>query len=276
MTEDGVHVSVGAKSALDVARLACEEAGKVLLKHFRNLKDVSHKGRGNLVTEADISSEKVIVDIIRREFPRDGFITEESASEESHTGYYWVIDPLDGTNNYFFGLPHFAINIGLLRKEGDSENIVLGLTYAPVYRELFYAERGKGTFLNDAPVHVSGAGKLTDCLVGYDMGYSDERGKEMLGTASSLWPGVHSMRVMGSAALGLAYVACGRFGLYFHKYLFPWDIAPGILLVREAGGIIENWEGGPVTLDGKTVVASSSVLMEEFRAKISGNRISGR
>ena len=243
-----------------MAQEACRQAGNILLGHFHNLKGVKHKGKRDIQTEADLASEKAIKDILALEFPEDGLITEESASKEGASGYNWIVDPLDGTNNFYYGLPYFAVNIALTK--GD--DVLLGLTYAPVQKELFRAEKGKGAFLNDAPIHVSAAERLKDCLVSFDMGYSEQQGREMLEVAKLLWPEVHSIRLLGSGALGLAYLACGRMGLYFHRYLFPWDVASGILLVREAGGVVEAWGRQPIRLDSGSVVAASPVLTERF------------
>ncbi|MBI4333846.1 MAG: inositol monophosphatase [Chloroflexi bacterium] len=290
-------LSVTGRPALEVARLACHKAGSALLDHFRTVNHVRHKGKRDICTEADLLSEGIIKDILHSEFPDDGIITEESPAQSGKSGYKWIIDPLDGTNNYFYGLPYFAVNIALVvegrnpsfprRRESTGEGedgsklnspkgpnelkergeeVVLGLTYAPVQRELFRAEKGKGAFLNDAPVHISGAAQLKDCLVGFDMGYNEEEGHRMLDVARSVWPRVHTIRLLGSGALGLAYVACGRLGLYFHRHLYPWDIASGILLVQEAGGVVEAWGGKPIRTGSGSVVAGPAGLLDEFHA----------
>ncbi len=277
------HISLTGRTAFEVARAASEEAGAILLEHFRSVTHVKHKGKRDIQTEVDLLSEKIITGILRSEFPDDGIVTEESAAHAGSSGYNWIIDPLDGTNNYFYGLPYFAVNIALVRdasgsgttpstvaddRERDGEEILLGLTYAPNQKELFWAEKGKGAFVNDRPIHVTEAGELTNCLASFDMGYSQEHGVSMLEVAKALWPRVHSMRLLGSGALGLAYVASGRLGVYYHQFLYPWDVAPGILLVREAGGVVEAWGGKPITIHSGSVVAASPVLLNEFHSVI--------
>jgi myo-inositol-1(or 4)-monophosphatase len=137
-------------------------------------------------------------------------------------------------------------------------------------KELFWAQKGKGAFLNGAPIRVTQAEQLKNCLVGFDMGYNEEQGQGILEVARLLWPHVHSIRLLGSGAIGLAYVACGRLGLYFHRYLFPWDVASGILLVQEAGGMVEAWDHQPITLTSRSVIASSPLLINKFHHILSG------
>lgn len=248
------------KSALEVASQAATQAGKILLANFNSKRQVKHKSKGNLVTDADILSEKSILEFLRKEYPDFNVLSEESNSAATITGWAWIVDPLDGTNNYTFGIPFFCVNIALVR----DEDILLGLTYDPVRNELFHAWKGRGAYLNDAPIRVSTESSLQSSLVGLDLGYSHERGEEMLQIVNRLWGQVHCLRAMGSSSLGLAYVACGRVGLYFHRYLFPWDIASGILLVREAGGEVTDWQGKSASFRDTGLVASNDKLRREF------------
>lgn len=241
---------------------AAYTAGDILISHFHGKKDFRRKGPGNIVTEVDLLSEKTMSELLVREYPDFGLIREESAALASSSGYSWIIDPLDGTNNYTFGLPFFAITVALVKEE----DILLGLTYAPMQRELFHAQKGQGAFLNDSPMSVSQRERMEHSLIGFDMGYNRERGFRYLELASRLWPGVHSLRLMGSAALGLAYVAAGRMDIYYHRSLYPWDIASGILLVREAGGIITDW-GQPVSFHSSGAVAGSPAIYPQFWEK---------
>ncbi len=346
-----VPLSSTGKTALDVAKLACRQAGEVLVAHLGAVEHVKHKGVRDIQTDVDLMSEKLIKNMLNTEFPLDAVVTEESAAQPGTSGYKWIIDPIDGTNNYFFGLPYFAINIALardgdrgaqtpsfprlresrgggegvaadnrhypestvlgvvpdpervgLRDEPDyggsfivrgeprfmtdsrvrgnpggagrasaNEEILLGVTYAPMLNELFWAEKGKGAFLNGRPIRVSAVEKLKDCLVSFDMGYNQDQGAKMIELAKTIWPRAHTLRLLGSGALGLAYVACGRLGVYFHRSLYPWDVAPGILLIQEAGGVVEAWGRQPITLSSGNIVASSPVLMEEFHSVIAGS-----
>ena len=248
------------RSALEVAIEAAREAGKILLAHFHSEKEIKHKGKSNLVTEVDILSEKLIVELLKREYPDCNILSEESNSTTPVTGYTWIVDPLDGTNNYVFGIPFFCTSIALVK----DEDILLGVTYDPLRDELFRAEKGQGAYVNDSVIQVSGQDSLGACLVGLDLGYSDEWGKELLDITSKLWGQVHCLRIMGSACLGLAYVACGRVSLYFHGFVYPWDIASGLLLVREAGGEVTDWEGKPATSQDEQIIASNPELHQEF------------
>ncbi|HEX75671.1 MAG TPA: inositol monophosphatase [Dehalococcoidia bacterium] len=250
------------RSALEVATQAAEEAGEILLAHFCSKKEIKYKGKSNLVTEADILSEKTILEFLESEYPDCNILSEESNSSAPTTGYTWIVDPLDGTNNYVYGVPFFCINIALAK----DEDVLLGITHDPVREELFRAEKGKGAYLNDSAIQVSKEGSLGTSLVGLDLGYSAEQSKKMLDIATRLWSQVHCLRVMGSASLSLAYVACGRVSLYLHRYLYPWDIASGLLLIREAGGKVTDWQRKPASCQTKEIIASNDRLHQEFMA----------
>jgi myo-inositol-1(or 4)-monophosphatase len=253
-------VALSGRSALEVANTAAKKAGEVLLAHFGSVKQVKRKSQGNLVTDVDILSEKLILDFLNKEYPDFSILSEESNASTPITGYTWVVDPLDGTNNYTFGIPFFCVNIALVRDGA----ILLGVTYDPIRKELFEARVGEGSYLNESPSHVSTGGSLPESLIGLDLGYSHDMGRKMLETVNRLWGQVHCVRLLGSSSLGLAYVACGRISLYFHRYLFPWDIASGLLLVREAGGEVVNWNGKRANFRDTELVASNLELQREF------------
>jgi myo-inositol-1(or 4)-monophosphatase len=248
------------KSALEIAIAAAKGAGEILLSNFGSRKQIKHKSQGNLVSEVDLMSEDFIIDLLRGEYPDCSILAEESNSSAPITHCTWVVDPLDGTNNYVFGIPFFCVNVALVR--GD--DVLLGVTYDPLRGELFRAEKGRGACLNDSMIQVSEESSLLTALVGFDLGYNRERGWEMLDVANKLWGQIHCARLIGSSALGLAYVACGRISLYYHRYLFPWDVASGLLLVREAGGKITEWDGNPASYRSKEVIASNSKLHRKF------------
>ena len=249
------------RHAMQVAEQAVREAGALIMRHFHGEKCVSYKeGRNNIVTDVDLLAEQAMKDTLLAEYPDFGIMTEETEDIAGRSPYTWIIDPIDGTRNYAYGIPHFCVALAL----AQDEDIVLGLTYDPVRDELFSAQRGQGAFLNGTPVAVSSRASLTESLVGFDMGYSEEVGQEVLKVASALWPGVVSVRVTGSAALGLAYAACGRLDLYLHLFLYPWDIASGILLVREAGGVVTELDGHPVSIFSRSVIATSGAIHHDF------------
>lgn len=253
-------ISNTGRTPREVAQEAARLAGKIQLTRFQGEKHVRYKGRANLVSDVDIQVEDEIVGLLRREFPDIGVLAEESEPLGGSSEFMWVLDPVDGTRNYVSGIPHFAVVIALARQD----DILLGITYDPVRDEMFLAEQGRGAFLNDTPVRVSSRLQLDQCVLGLDMGYVDHMALNAVTLLATLWPGVQAIRVMGSAALGLAYAASGRVDLYFHHNLAPWDIACGLLLIQEAGGIITDRKGNPATLNSDSAVATSPVLHSSF------------
>jgi myo-inositol-1(or 4)-monophosphatase len=258
--------STHGKSALTISRYAATEAGKILRKYHGKPVEMRVKGKRNLVTEADLQSESKILEIIKSEFPSHGIRSEEAGSSKEGAEYSWIIDPLDGTNNFYFGIPLFCVNIALARR-GD---VVLGLTYDPLRNETFYSVKGKGAHLNGKKIKVSAIKTLDKASIGVDLGYNAGCSKDLLDIAAGLFPQIHCLRLAGSSALGLAYVACGRYSLYFHKYLFPWDVASGLLLVREAGGEVTGYDGEQARIDDQAIVASNPVLRVEFLDWLNG------
>ena len=180
--------------------------------------------------------------------------------EGSGGGWLWVVDPLDGTRNYLSAIPMFCINIALCHNEEP----LLALTFEPVRGEEFLALAGGGAFLNERPIRASIKESVMASVLAVDMGYDDERAARALSLVGELWPGMQSLRVIGSAALGLAYAACGRFDLFVHHMLYPWDIAAGILLVREAGGAITDRDGGPIGIRSEGVIAGAPGAHADF------------
>ena len=255
------------RGAFEVANQAVREAGSIIMAHFHGEKRVTYKeGRSNIVTNVDFLAEQKIVALLGEEYPSFGIITEESEDIAGDSPYTWIIDPIDGTRNYAYGIPHFCVAIALTQ----GVEVVLGIIYDPVREELFHAEKGNGAVLNDLPIAVSNKMSLQESLVGFDMGYDADIGQKILGVASALWPVVVSVRVMGSAALGLAYAACGRLDLYLHLSLYPWDLAAGILLVREAGGVVPELDGQPVSIRSNSVIATNREIHEDFMRRARG------
>ncbi|GAF83794.1 unnamed protein product, partial [marine sediment metagenome] len=261
MTTGDLPLGRSGRGAYEVAVQAVREAGDIIMAHFHGEKRISYKeGRSNIVTDVDVLAEEKILALLQYEYPHFSIMTEESADIAGDSPYTWIIDPIDGTRNYAYGIPHFCVALALAR----GEELLLGISYDPVRGELFRAEKGQGAFLNDSPIAVSTRTSLGESLVGFDMGYDAEIGQEILGVASALWPGVVSVRVMGSAALGLAYAASGRLDLYIHLALYPWDLASGILLVSEAGGVVTELDGQPVGIQSKSVIATNRDIHQDF------------
>lgn len=248
------------KTPYQIARHAALEAGRILKGRFGQQNSIQVKGCRNIVTEADLMSETRIIEIIKEEFPAHGILSEEAGASRPEQEYVWIIDPLDGTNNFHFSIPFFCVNIALTYR-GE---VVTGVTYDPMRSEIFYAVKGKGAFINGKKSAVSNITRLSDASAGVDLGYMPERSREMLSMTTGLWAQVHCIRLMGSSCLGMAYVSCGRLGLYFHKYIYPWDIASGLLLVREAGGNVVTFKGADAVPEDHDIIAGSSALIERF------------
>jgi len=260
-------ISASGRSAFTVAVEAARRAGEVILSRFHTYKEVSFKGgRANVVTDVDLLAERAVLSLLQKEYPDFGILSEESEPVATGSSYTWVIDPLDGTRNYASSIPHFAVVVALAR---DGE-IILGVTHDPVRNETFTAEKGKGAYLNDESISVSQKVEIPQCLLGFDMGYSDEKAMRALDLVKALWPGMQSIRLMGSSALGLAYAACGRLDIYFHHHLAPWDLASGLLLVSEAGGNTVDRHGNLATLESDSIIASSPHLVDRFLAATEG------
>lgn len=255
-----VPVSISGKSALDVAIQTAKNAGQYIYDNFYSVKNVKQKGRGNFASNIDTNSEKIIIESLRSEFPDWQFISEESYPDNAIKGYTWIIDPLDGTSNSVFGLPLVSVNIALANNDG----IYLGVTYDPLRKELFHTLKGEGAYLNGAPIKASSVKRVEDSLVCLDLGYSKERGMESIKVMQSLWGKALCLRILGSAALCLAYVACGRVNLYYHRHIFPWDIASGLLMVKEAGGEVIDWKNQPAELNSMAIIASNKDLNRDF------------
>ena len=245
---------------MDVAVDAASLAGRILRERLRTSKQVSFKGRADIVTDVDLAAEKAVLDLLREEYPEFGILAEESPPVESATPYTWVVDPLDGTRNYANGIPHFCTVIALSYENQP----IVGVTYDPVREELFTAQRGKGAFLNGERLSVSENRELSQSLLGCDLGYVDEKAGLAIDLIRSLWPGMLSLRLMGSSALGVAYAAAGKLDLYFHHSLSPWDIAAGLVLVEEAGGTIVDKQGRPANLRTPSIIASNPFLVDRF------------
>jgi myo-inositol-1(or 4)-monophosphatase len=229
-------------------------------------KEVSFKGRADIVTDVDLASEKIILGILTAEFPQFSILAEESEPVTNDSEYTWVVDPIDGTRNFAEGIPHFCLVVALAR----GSEIVLGITFDPLRDEMFIAEKGKGAFLNGTRIAVSSRQEVSDSILGFDLGYSDQKAGLALDMMRSLWPDIQGMRLMGSAALGLAYAACGRLDIYFHHHLSPWDIASGLGLVREAGGEVVSKQGETAGLYTPSIIASSPRLIDRFLLATSG------
>ena len=257
--------SASGLSAVEVARLCAAEAKTLIVEGLGKAGVSGVKGRGNVVTEIDLAVEHASKATIRREYPKHAILSEETASEVRADGWMWVIDPVDGTKNFSRGIPHFCFTVALCH---DHEPVV-GLTLHPLLDEEFLAEKGKGAWLNGTPIRTTTA-TLNEAVVGIDLGYDIQAGAQNLNLAQDIWPDIQSLRILGSAALDIAFVAAGRWDVYTHGNLEPWDTAAGLLLVREAGGVAETPEGEPATIYSPAIAAGNAGILTELRARRAG------
>ncbi len=243
--------------AVDVAR----EAGGILLAEFDRPVKISYKGEVDLVTQADRRSEQAIVSRLREHFPDHAIVAEEGGGAETASVYRWHVDPLDGTTNFAHGYPCFAVSIGL-EKDGE---MLIGAIYQPVSKELFTASRGEGAYLNQEKIHVSRIEKLATSLLGTGFPSVKRTKSPNIHYYWDFTLRSHGVRRDGSAALDLAAVACGRFDGFWEFGLHSWDTAAGVLLVREAGGIVTRFDGQPYQLGDPELLASNGHIHEEMR-----------
>jgi len=252
------------KELFKTACTAARTAGAILKKHFGKQKEISYKGRIDLVTNADFESEKAIIDIIKERHPDHDIITEESNPEMSGSAYRWVIDPLDGTVNYAHDFPFVAVSIAL----EINGTIEIGVVNNPIMDEFFHACRGEGAFYNDIPISVSETGILEKSFLATGFPYDIKESSINLAHFSHFIRHAQAVRRVGSAALDMCYCAMGRFDGYWELTILPWDIAAGILIVTEAGGIVSKLDGGPLSIYDGEIVASNGRIHEEVVEEI--------
>jgi myo-inositol-1(or 4)-monophosphatase len=251
---------------LNVMIKAAQKAGRTLKRDFGEVEhlQVSLKGPANFVSAADHRAEEILFAELSAARPGYGFVGEEGGrrggSDQTHT---WIVDPLDGTSNFLHGIPHFAISIALER----DGMIVAGLVYNPINDELFTSERGKGAFLNNQRLRVAARKRLGDAVVACGLPHLGP-GDLPLGNRelAGVQPKVAGLRRFGAAALDLAWVAAGRFDAYWERALSPWDIAAGLILVREAGGFVTDLYGGDTPWINGDVIAGNEAMHRELLA----------
>jgi len=246
---------------LQVAIAAAKEAGRIQKLHLGQAHQVEYKGDIDLVTEVDRICEQAIVKVISDVFPDHDFISEESSFEDKRSPWKWIIDPLDGTTNYSHGYPFFCVSIGLER-EGEAR---LGVVYAPVLDELFYAEKGKGAYLNGNRLSVSRVNILDRGFLVTGFPYDAREHVDLyLAYFRQFILKGFAIRRDGSAALNLSYVAAGRFDGYWELRLHPWDTAAGRLMVTEAGGKMTDFRGQPFRIYSDTMLGTNGSIHQEM------------
>lgn len=239
---------------------AATKAARSLLRDFNEVEQlqVSKKGPADFVSAADIKAESIIKESLEKSRPDYGFIGEESGETRGANRFQkWIVDPLDGTTNFLHGLPHWAISIALV----DDDVLTAGVVFDPVKDEMFWAERGKGAFINDRRLRVSARRDLTQSVLATGFPFAGKKGHgDTQRDLIKLMPRTAGIRRFGAAALDLAYVAAGRYDGFWERGLQPWDIAAGILIVQESGGLVADLDGGSEMLAKGTVLATNAEL----------------
>ncbi len=245
---------------LNVMGNAALKAARGLIRDFGEVEhlQVSVKGTGEFVSTADLKAERTLKAELKKARPGYAMLFEEGGAETgSDARHRWIVDPLDGTTNFLHGIPHFAISIALER----DEEIVAGVVYEPIWDEMYWAEKGAGAFVNDRRLRVSARRQLGEAVIGTGMPYGDRADNQTyMATLAGVMGATSGVRRMGAAALDLAYVAAGRFDGFWEFGLSPWDIAAGILLVREAGGYVSDIAGGHDMMTAGDVLAANDHL----------------
>ncbi|MEQ1765436.1 MAG: inositol monophosphatase family protein [Pyrinomonadaceae bacterium] len=247
--------------AIETAR----EAGHLLLERFGRITAITKKGDINLVTEADLASEALIIERIKSYYPKHAILAEEAGNAvafDGETEWKWIIDPLDGTTNYAHGYPCFAVTIALER-HGE---VVIGVTFDPTRGELFAAEKGHGATLNGKPIRVSVTERLSESLICTGFPYDFKRKDDFARHLTAFLMQSRGVRRDGSAAIDMAYVACGRFDGFWEEGLNAWDMAAGRLLIEEAGGWVTDYNGDPFSIYRPPVCASNGKIHTEMLA----------
>jgi myo-inositol-1(or 4)-monophosphatase len=241
--------------AIETAR----DAGQILLEKFGRKISISKKGDINLVTEADLASEELIIERIKSYYPKHSILAEEAGNAVVIGGenrWKWIIDPLDGTTNFAHGYPCFCVTLAL---EHDGE-IALGVTFDPTRNEMFAAERVQGASLNGKPIRVSDAEDLAEALIVTGFPYDFKRREDFARHLTQFLLRSRGVRRDGSAAIDMAYVACGRFDGFWEEGLNPWDMAAGLLLIEEAGGRVTGYDNSIFSIYRPPIVASNGLI----------------
>jgi myo-inositol-1(or 4)-monophosphatase len=244
------------ETAMDVAR----EAGGILATLFERRVPYELKGESDLVTEADRASERLVVERLQSHFPTHSIVAEESGAHDRNSDFRWYVDPLDGTTNFAHGFPVYNITLALER----SGELVAGVIFDPTRQEMFTAERGGGAYLNGHRIHVSKVRHLKESLVATGFPSYKRHQNVNVHFYYQLAMMSHGVRRAGSAAIDLAYVACGRLDAFWEFGLKPWDMAAGVLLIAEAGGRCSDMDGGPMVIGGRRLLGDNGLIHDEI------------
>lgn len=262
-----MYTTIELKTLLEKTQEIAKQVGSFIRRerqHF-NVDRVEHKGFNDLVSYVDKEAEKKIVAGLSKLLPEAGFITEEGTSTTKGEKYNWVIDPLDGTTNFIHGIPVFSVSIALM----EDNEVILGVVYEVNRHECFYAMKGGGAYCNDTRIRVSSAPDLASSLIATGFPYYNfELIDKYLNALKVFMQKTHGIRRFGSAATDLCYVAAGRIEGFFEYNLNSYDVAAGILIVQEAGGMVTDFSGGDNYIFGREVIASNKNIQEEFSKQV--------
>ncbi len=244
-------------SLLHFAVRCALESGKIQRAHFQKGFGIRHKGEINLVTDIDMACQARILEMIGATFPGDEVISEEKENRYGGSGNRWIVDPLDGTTNYAHGYPFFCTSIAY----EEAGEVTLAVVYNPIFEELFWARKGAGAWLNGEAIRVSAVGEMKKSLLstGFPYDLPTSRRNNIDNFLRFIYS-AQAVRRDGSAALNLCYLACSRFDGFWELKLNPWDVAGGSLIVREAGGVVTDFKGGPFSIYGDEIVASNGLI----------------
>lgn len=251
----------------EAAVVAAKRAGAIL-SQWAGRVSVTMKGRNDPVTEADHEAQEVIRRYLEQRFPGDAFVGEEGSSATAGSDRRWIVDPLDGTTNFVHGFPFYCVSIAL---EADGR-LVVGVIYDPIRKECFTAATGAGAQVNGAPFQVSGATALSGSLVCIGLPADLKSSSFDMGSLAQVASSTRSLRRMGSAALSLAYVACGRLDGFFAFSLHSWDAAAGAVLVREAGGVVSNGHNPGYDVELPDMIATNGLIHAELARAVAASR----
>jgi myo-inositol-1(or 4)-monophosphatase len=262
------------ESFLPAMSAIAREAGALLMQYFQKGLKIEYKGDADLVTAADRASEALIRERVGKQFPSHDVLGEEQGLNDRGGDYRWYVDPLDGTTNFAHGYPVFCVSMALERRAPEQARRIAGVVYDPTRDELFSAEQGRGAHLNGAPIHVSKAAQLKECLLATGFPSHKRHKSPNIHFYHQITLRTHGVRRAGSAALDLCNVASGRFDGFWEFNLNPWDTAAGVLIVEEAGGKVSRFDGSPFELDSRETLGSNGLvhaaLVQEFQEIFAG------
>ena len=248
------------KTISEVIQSTARAAGEMVIGRYHDQGRIDIKGRGDVVSEVDHASEKLISGRLMEEFPDFSFLGEESGLKPGDDEWQWIADPIDGTRNFVSHMPLWCIMVSLAHKGTP----VAGATYDPIRNEMFYGQIGQRTTLNGEFVCVTDKTSVSECVIGLDLGYDDELAMRAWGVIGAVFPGMQSIRILGSTGLGMAYLSAGRIDLFFCSGGNPWDIASGVVLIEGAGGTVSDRHGSSVTMPSEGIIGSSPEAHADF------------